>query len=940
MMRVPFPPTWLPGLRGRLVLLVLVAVLPAALLVVQTGLELRRIAARHAEDEVLILARLAAADQKRFTEGARQFLFGMSHAPALRAHGSPACNDFLVGFQTSSADYTVIAVVDLQGDVTCSSLPLAGPLNVADRGYVQEAIRTRRFAIGDFSIGRVSGKPSLNLAYPLIDDAGQLHAVLIAGLDLGWLSEFGPTAQLPAAASITVLDRHGTVLVRHPEPERWIGTSAADTPLMRAIVGQNGQGIIETVGLDQERRVYAFAPLGSGTVAIGLPTSVAYAEADRIVRQNLLAAGLVALVSLIAAWVGADVVVLRRLRALLTATEQLRAGDLGARTGLAATGGELGRLARAFDSMAVSLERRNQEREEADRALRESEAQHRRIVEAAREGIWEIDAHGRTTFVNPSMAQMLGTTVVEMRGAALFAFMDGEGRALAAAALGERAHGSTKRLEFRFRRPDGSHLWTIVSTTGSYDAAGRHLGDVALITDITERKQAEAERERLLESEQAALAELRATQQQVIQQERLRALGQMASGIAHDFNNALSPIVGYSELLLAQPEKLGDTDRITSFLEIIQTAAQDASGIVRRLREFYRPRDGDEVLGPVPLIDLIAQVISLTQFRWKDQARAHGAEIRIIVESGDTDLLPAVAGNPAELREALTNLIFNAVDAMPEGGLIAIRAELDVDDVVLVVRDRGMGMTEEVRRRCLEPFFTTKGEHGTGLGLGLVYGIVERHLGAMEIESTLGKGTAIRIRLPVWRAGMSEVDMPAATGAGRSLRVLVVEDEPLVRQAHAEYLSIDGHAVETAANGRAALAQLRTGHFDLVLTDRALPEMSGDHLAAAIKQEAPHLPVIMVTGFGDLMNYHAERPVGVDLILSKPLGLSTLRSAIAKVSAAPASGSLGNVRPATDTASTGAGTGDSLSDRRSASSMCSQKPLDGSSLADPGSLSR
>jgi signal transduction histidine kinase len=411
-----------------------------------------------------------------------------------------------------------------------------------------------------------------------------------------------------------------------------------------------------------------------------------------------------------------------------------------------------------------------------------------------------------------------------------------------------------------------------------YRAASEAEGQVRALN--AELEQRVAERERLLVSEQAALAELRETQLRVIQQERLRALGQMASGIAHDFNNALSPIVAYTDLLLMEPEKLADRDRVTSFLEMMQTAAADATEVVRRLRDFYRQREGDEVTEPVHVDDLVAQVISLTQFRWKDQAQARGANITF---KTDVQHLPPVAGNAADLREALTNLVFNAVDAMPDGGTITITMRVDDEAVRLGVWDTGLGMTEEVRLRCLEPFFTTKGEHGTGLGLGLVYGIVQRHLGALEIESAPGAGTTVWIRLPIWNPDASVAKRPAALDPVRPLRVLVVEDEPLIRTALIEYLSLDGHTVETATNGRAGLAQFRAGTFDLVLTDRALPEMSGDHLAAAIKQLSPAMPVIMVTGFGDLMTQHGERPAGIDLVVSKPVTITALRNAIAQV---------------------------------------------------------
>ena len=221
-----------------------------------------------------------------------------------------------------------------------------------------------------------------------------------------------------------------------------------------------------------------------------------------------------------------------------------------------------------------------------------------------------------------------------------------------------------------------------------------------------------------------ALESLKHAQVQVVQQERLRALGQMSAGIAHDFNNALAPVIGFSELLLAVPAALNDTAKTRHYLELIHTGATDAACVVRRLREFYRPHDPGDALLPVDLRTVVQETVALTRPKWKDQAQALGRDIEVVTE---LDPVPAITGDTASLREALTNVLFNAVDALPAGGTIMVRTRL-VHDVVLVeVADDGVGMPEDIRQRCMEPFFSTKGQHGTGLGLAMVHGIVERH---------------------------------------------------------------------------------------------------------------------------------------------------------------------------------------------------------------------
>ncbi len=270
--------------------------------------------------------------------------------------------------------------------------------------------------------------------------------------------------------------------------------------------------------------------------------------------------------------------------------------------------------------------------------------------------------------------------------------------------------------------------------------------------------------------------------------------------------------------------------------------------------------------------------------------------------------VPLVAGNEAELRQALINLVFNAVDAMPEGGTIRLRTGVHEQKpaaisrggqesgekihkgsngasqppVFIEVSDTGTGMSEEVRQRCMDPFFTTKGERGTGLGLSIVYGIIQRHEGKIDIESESGKGTTFRIGLPLWTGRKAETRKKQSEGMSRSLRVLVIDDEPLVREVVTEYLTGDGHTVETATNGREGLEKFQAGWFDLVVTDRAMPEMSGDQLAATIKQIAPDKPIVLLTGFGEMMQTAGEKPAGVGYIVSKPVTLAALREAVAK----------------------------------------------------------
>jgi signal transduction histidine kinase/HAMP domain-containing protein len=421
---------------------------------------------------------------------------------------------------------------------------------------------------------------------------------------------------------------------------------------------------------------------------------------------------------------------------------------------------------------------------------------------------------------------------------------------------------------------------------GSEDVLqARQLADQVAVAlsnayETAERKQAEALLQESNRQLKEALTELAAMQKHIVQQERLRALGQMASGVAHDFNNALSPILGFSSILLEDPDQLGNRDKVMKYLQIINTAGKDAANVVSRLREFYRSRNQEETFRPFDLNKLIEQAINFTQPKWKDQALASGHTVAV---KTDLQKVPNLSGNESEIREVLTNLIFNAVDAMPKGGTITLGSVRKDDQVILEVSDTGTGMTEEVRQRCLEPFFSTKGERGTGLGLAMVYGIVQRHKGTIDIRSEFGKGTTFAISFPLETDQKLEaLHTMESQATSRRLRTLVVDDDPLTLMVTTECLLSDHHLVEKAVNGRDGLQKFQAGQFDLVVTDQGMPEMNGLQLAAAIKQMAPRMPVILLTGYGQAMD-EDESAKAVDLILSKPITKSALKEGIAKV---------------------------------------------------------
>ncbi|HEY0724329.1 MAG TPA: ATP-binding protein, partial [Pyrinomonadaceae bacterium] len=384
-------------------------------------------------------------------------------------------------------------------------------------------------------------------------------------------------------------------------------------------------------------------------------------------------------------------------------------------------------------------------------------------------------------------------------------------------------------------------------------------GDCEFLRQLTEHVALATHQAQVYAALQQAYDDLRQTQHTVMQQERLRALGQMASGIAHDINNAISPVSLYTDWLLETEPNL--SKRTRGYLETTQRAIEDVAHTVGRMREFYRQQEPQLVLVPVDLNRLVTQVLDLTRARWSDMPQQRGVMIQL-----ETDLvpdLPTTAGIESEIREALINLIFNAVDSMADGGKLLLRTRVKPavsgapSQVQVEVVDTGAGMDEATRRRCLEPFFTTKGERGTGLGLAMVYGVAQRHNAEIEIESTVGKGTLMRLSFPEHKADADElIALASATEVMPArLRILAIDDDPLVTKSLRDTLEADGHVVTITNGGQEGIDVFRgmaegTEKFAVVITDLGMPYVDGRKVASAIKVLSPSTPVIMLTGWG------------------------------------------------------------------------------------------
>ena len=505
---------------------------------------------------------------------------------------------------------------------------------------------------------------------------------------------------------------------------------------------------------------------------------------------------------------------------------------------------------------AVCTARDLSELRKAEAAAREHQSLLTNILESVREPICAIDPTGRFMWCNSATHTAGGYRPDDLIGHHFSEMIYPADRESARDYFENALKGETQSYEVRYHTRDGEVRYALFDNAPLVHEE-RITGVLGIMRDITEQKQ---------------------QRQRAAQADKLRALGQLASGVAHDFNNALAAVLGRAQLMRRQIKD----EALARNLEIIQTAAEDAAATVRRIQTFARQSQGTE-LEQQDVSLLLRDAVEITRTRWENEARMRGLhyEVELLAEPE-----AFVSGNASELREVFVNLIVNAVDAMPFGGQLSIACERADSHWRLRFTDTGTGMTEDVREKIFEPFYTTKGAHGTGLGLSVSYGIIERHGGSISVESEVGHGSTFLIDLPALRGDVrvrapelrKQTDTPA-------LSILVVDDELIVRETLSEMLETMNHRVSAVGSGHEALERLSRGeHFDLVFTDLSMPEMDGWEVAREIRRRWPEVAITLVTGYGK----GTEPPSGeknlIDGVIGKPFDFSQVIETIAQLS--------------------------------------------------------
>ena len=493
---------------------------------------------------------------------------------------------------------------------------------------------------------------------------------------------------------------------------------------------------------------------------------------------------------------------------------------------------------------------------DTEKALRKAQTQLEAVLKAAGDAIIGINNLGRITLWNPAAEKLFGWLEREIIGREVEVLIPADLRP---------SHGKKLRSFFSKSKKGEKHLPRIsmetiaqrrdgmaipVEMTLSAAAIDDRLGGIAVMHDISDKKRVE---------------------KILMQSEKLRSLGEMAGGVAHDFNNSLTTILGNIQLL----KKNGLEGNSAEKLAAIEMAARQGAHSIAGLQGFSRDTSGDEKQDSLELLrleTLISDVRDLTRFRWKDLPQKEGHTIRFTTDIAET---PAMMLNGPDIKEMLTNIIFNAIDALPQGGHIHISVRQDNNQVILQVRDNGAGMSPEEVQHVFDPFFTTKGGGHAGLGLNMAQRIAVRHNGNISVESIKGVGTTFTLLLPLLTT--SDIDkLPKPPAHDVSLKILLIDDEKLVRELLRQVLEAAGHEIVEADNGRDGVRAFRDGDFDLVITDHGMPVMSGQDAAFRIKKQKPRIPVLMISGWGADYDAHHLKTSGIDEVITKPFDLDKL----------------------------------------------------------------
>jgi len=783
-------PRFLSSLRVRLLLLVLVTALPGVGLILHEGFEQLELATDVSEQRALDHAREISREHERLIQSGHHLLQALTEITSVRAHDGESCNRLFSKMVKAQPAFTNLGAAKPNGDVFCSAIALTQPANFADRPYFQQALRTRDLAVSGYLVGRISGKPNITISYPALDDSGVVQAVVIAGLSLDWFNKFVAELRLPQGSAATLTDHNGMILAQHPDPEKWIGKLAADTPVFKAILSHQGEGVMEAAGLDGARRLYGFTKLsglGPGRniyVSVGIPEKIAFSEVREIIRRDLTLIGIVLVLSLAGVWFGAGHFITRPVNDLVGATKRLAAGDLSARTGLPPGESDLNQLARSFDQMADSLGQNITERKRAEEEVRRNleRIQALREIDQAISSTLDLRSVLNVLLEKIDLVLPYAATTIRLlkkdsgllEPVACRNLDEGEwkaerwkgGRGIPNVVFDTKApvtignvQTDPKNKDQEFFRKHGLVSYLGVPLTAKGEALGvisfytkeKHefsRQEVEFLTTVAGQAAIAIQNSQLYEQTKKQAEELKKAIAEMEISNKVK--NQFLSVMSHELRTPLNVVLGYTGMLRdgmlgeippEQKKVLGKVinragDLLTLIRDVLQaTQIESRSVIVER-----------QLVSLLDLLDKLRTGYDPTLDK----------EVNFVWDYPRD--LPPVITDSEKLKQILQNLIHNAIK-FTEKGSVTITARIKEgirqrQFVEFKVADSGIGIPKELLPVIFEKFTQadsteTRLYGGVGLGLYIVKEFTELLGGTVQVESEPEKGSTFTVTLPL-----------------------------------------------------------------------------------------------------------------------------------------------------------------------------------------------
>ncbi len=865
-------------IRAQLILLALIVAFPAAVIIIYSGLSLRNHEIQRARNETRQLADRIASEQNNLVASAEQLVNALAELPDVRNRNVARVESLLRNVLKLNAQYSNIFIVDLHGAVWAANFPKNPPFTVSDRRYFKNALASGRLSSGEFILNRSTLTPALTFGYPFKkDEHGKIIGVICIGVNLEYYKRFLDRADRAFGKSYLLLDHNGVVLTAPINPAALVGKQYYPDQFKKMQEGPE-EDEFSALALDGKQRFIAYRKLKLKNeqlpymyVRVGTPVDAVLSKANRSLIYTLTVFFSFLAIALYVAWYIGKRSLVDRVALLQNVSQRLANGDLEVRVSDLVTGGELGRLGQTFDNMARQINLR-------EHALFEQQSFCSNLIRNSTTATFVLDKTHRIMLWNRACEELTGLQEPQMIGTddQWKPFYSAKRPTVADVILDNKldslpelykSHSKSAlnpqgiKAEGLYKNLGGKDRYIIFESAPIFNSEGVLIAAIETLQDVTESKKLE---------------------EQLLQTQKIEAIGQLAGGVAHDFNNILSAIMGYGHLILM---KMQADDYLRGYVEQILQAGERATVLTQGLLSFSRKR----IINPVPhdlneiiknfekfLLRLIREDIKITTTCTK-------SELSILVDRG-------------QLEQVLMNLVANARDAMPAGGDITIQtALLSVDEqfieahgfgkkgkyAVLLVSDAGEGMDEDTRKKIFEPFFTTKGEgKGTGLGLSMVYGIIKQHDGFIDVYSEPGKGTSFKVYLPLIRGSVAEIRHEAETARvpGGSETILVAEDDAVLRKLATTILQDNGYAVIEAVDGAEAVAKYgeNRARIHLVILDGIMPQKSGREALHEIRLLNPSVKAIFMSGYSqDIISKQGLLEPGINLI-AKPLIPSVL----------------------------------------------------------------